>query len=203
MEKKKRKSPRHRARRWRLCVIGCLILLLSARLALFGVKKVENALYPIKYSEFVEYYADKYELDPLLVYAIIRTESGFDPAAHSNADAIGLMQITETAFHWLRAKIAPGEELTFESLYDPETNIRFGCYYWACCLERYDNDISTAAASYFSGWTTVDNLLDDSAYSHDHTTLHTYPYGGMEQYVNKIQKNYEAYQRLYAKNKEQ
>ena len=109
MEKKKRKSPRHRARRWRLCVIGCLILLLSARLALFGVKKVENALYPIKYSEFVEYYADKYELDPLLVYAIIRTESGFDPAAHSNADAIGLMQITETAFHWLRAKIAPGE----------------------------------------------------------------------------------------------
>ena len=115
MKKKKRKSPRHRTRRWRLCVIGCLILLLSARLALFGVKKVENALYPIKYSEFVEYYADKYELDPLLVYAIIRTESGFDPAAHSNADAIGLMQITETAFHWLRAKIAPGEELTFES----------------------------------------------------------------------------------------
>ena len=184
--------------RWLVGMAAIVMLILAARLSLLGVEKVENALYPRKYSEYVTYYADKYEMDPLLVYAIIRTESGFDPSAHSNADAVGLMQITETAFHWLHAKLAPAEDLSFESLYDPETNIRFGCYYWACCLERYDQDISTAAASYFSGWTTVDTLLQDSTYSSDGVTLHTFPYDGMEQYVHKILKNYEAYQKLYA-----
>lgn len=198
MAKRKRRQAKKRAIRWLIGVAAIVMLVIAARLSLFGVEKVENALYPRKYSEYVTYYADKYEMDPLLVYAIIRTESGFDPSAHSNADAVGLMQITETAFHWLHAKLAPGEDLSFESLYDPETNIRFGCYYWACCLERYDQDISTAAASYFSGWTTVDTLLQDSAYSSDGVTLHTFPYDGMEQYVHKILKNYEAYQKLYA-----
>lgn len=198
MAKRKRKQAKKRAMRWMAGVAAIVMLILAAQLSLFGVEKVENALYPRKYSEYVTYYAEKYEMDPLLVYAIIRTESGFDPSAHSNADAVGLMQITETAFHWLHAKLAPAEDLSFESLYDPETNIRFGCYYWACCLERYDQDISTAAASYFSGWTTVDTLLQDSAYSSDGVTLHTFPYDGMEQYVHKILKNYEAYQKLYA-----
>ena len=198
MAKRKRKQAKKRAMRWLVGMAAIVMLILAARLSLLGVEKVENALYPRKYSEYVTYYADKYEMDPLLVYAIIRTESGFDPSAHSNADAVGLMQITETAFHWLHAKLAPAEDLSFESLYDPETNIRFGCYYWACCLERYDQDISTAAASYFSGWTTVDTLLQDSAYSSDGVTLHTFPYDGMEQYVHKILKNYEAYQKLYS-----
>ena len=198
MAKRKRKQAKKRAMRWLVGVAAIVMLILAARLSLLGVEKVENALYPRKYSEYVTYYADKYEMDPLLVYAIIRTESGFDPSAHSNADAVGLMQITETAFHWLHAKLAPAEDLSFESLYDPETNIRFGCYYWACCLERYDQDISTAAASYFSGWTTVDTLLQDSTYSSDGVTLHTFPYDGMEQYVHKILINYEAYQKLYS-----
>lgn len=198
MAKRKRKQAKKRAMRWLVGMAAIVMLILAARLSLLGVEKVENALYPRKYSEYVTYYADKYEMDPLLVYAIIRTESGFDPSAHSNADAVGLMQITETAFHWLHAKLAPAEDLSFESLYDPETNIRFGCYYWACCLERYDQDISTAAASYFSGWTTVDTLLQDSTYSSDGVTLHTFPYDGMEQYVHKILKNYEAYQKLYS-----
>lgn len=201
MAKNKKQNSRYRrAGRWTGWIALLILLVLAVNLAMFGTKKLEDTLYPRKYSQYVEYYAGKYQMDPLLVYAIIRTESGFDPAAHSNADAIGLMQLTETAFHWLRAKIAPEEDLTFESLYDPETNIRFGCYYWACCLERYNEDISTAAAAYFSGWTTVDNLLDNAEYSSDGATLHTFPYNGMEQYVEKIQKNYSAYQKIYREN---
>ena len=197
MEKKKRKSPRHRARRWRLCVIGCLILLLSARLALFGVKKVENTLYPIKYSEFVEYYADKYELDPLLVYAIIRTESGFDPAAHSNADAIGLMQITETAFHWLRAKIAPGEELTFESLYDPETNIRYGTWYLGYLSRRFDGDATKIVCAYHAGQGNVDSWLKNPQYSSDGVTLDVIPTQDTATYASRVLRARDIYRKYY------
>lgn len=47
------------------------------------------AALPRKYSQQVEQWAAEYELDPLLVYAFIRTESGFDPAATSSVEARG------------------------------------------------------------------------------------------------------------------
>ena len=87
-----------------------------------------------------------------------RTESGFDPQATSTVDARGLMQMTEETFIWLRSKIAPDEGLLFANLYDPETSIRFGCYYLHLCMERYNGDVATAAAAYHSGWGTVDAL---------------------------------------------
>ena len=90
-----------------------------------------------EYEQLVEKWAAAYELDPLLVYAFIRTESGFDPQATSSVDARGLMQMTEETFLWMRSKIAPEEPLTFADLYDPDTAIRFGCYYLHLCMVRY------------------------------------------------------------------
>lgn len=174
-----------------------VILIAAGWFTTVGRQKLDNFFYPQKYTEYIYYYADKYQMDPLLICAIIQTESGFDPLARSDADALGLMQITETAFNWLRNKIAPAEEISFESLYDPETNIRFGCYYWACSLERYEGDVATAAASYFSGWTTVDDLLKNPEYSQDGVTLYAFPYDGMKRYVEKIQRNYLKYKEIY------
>lgn len=62
------------------------------------------------------------------------------------------MQMTEETFLWLRSKIAADEDLAFADLYDPDTSIRFGCYYLHLCLERYNGDVATAAAAYHSGW---------------------------------------------------
>ena len=116
-----------------------------------GLDRMEQAAYPQKYSEYVTYYADKYQIDPMMLYAVIRTESGFDPQAQSGVDARGLMQITEETFDWIKTKIAPEEDLVFEDLYQPETNIRFGSFYFTRCLQRYDGDLATAAAAYHSG----------------------------------------------------
>ena len=79
--------------------------------------RVEKTLYPCKYSALVEQYAAEYDLDPLLVYSFVRTESGFDPDATSSVEARGLMQMTEETFLWLRSKIAEGENVTFGDLY--------------------------------------------------------------------------------------
>lgn len=143
-------------------------------------------------------WAADYELDPLLVYAFIRTESGFDPQATSSVDARGLMQMTEETFLWMRSKIAPEEPLTFADLYDPDTAIRFGCYYLHLCMVRYKGDVSTAAAAYHSGWGTVDQLLQIEEHSADGETLQGFPYNQMHHYVNKITACYQTYQRLYA-----
>ena len=58
-------------------------------------RRVEQQLYPQKYTDLVEQYAAEYDLDPLLVYSFIRTESGFDAGATSSVNARGLMQMTE------------------------------------------------------------------------------------------------------------
>ena len=181
----------------RLVVLVCIAAVLLTALPPLA-READRLLYPRKYSRQVEQWAAEYELDPLLVYAFIRTESGFDPAATSSVEARGLMQMTEETFIWLRSKITPDEGLLFANLYDPETSIRFGCYYLHLCMERYNGDVATAAAAYHSGWGTVDALLQMEEHSADGETLQGFPYNQMNHYVKKITSCYARYQRIYA-----
>ena len=190
--------PKQQKRRLLLLAGLLLVFLLAVAGMRAGFARMDEGSYPQKYSEYVEYYAGKYSLDPLMLYAVIRTESGFDPDARSGVDARGLMQITEETFQWIKSRIAPDEEIAFEDLYDPETNIRFGSYYFTCCLERYQNDLATAAAAYHSGWGTVDALLSQTGYSQDGATLYDSPYVNMNWYMEKIRRSYARYQALYA-----
>lgn len=180
-------------------LLALLLVLLVAGTVLFTIfqDKIKRWEYPIEYPEYVTYYADKYDIDPLMLYAFIRTESNFNPRADSDAGARGLMQITEVTFDWIKSKIAPTEDLTFEDLYDPETNIRFGSYFVSYCLLRYQDDLATAAAAYHSGWGTVDDLLSQAEYSADGKTLDHYPYPQMRLYVKKITSSYQRYQEIY------
>lgn len=117
-------------------LLAVLVVLALAATLLFTVfrRQVDTMEYPCRYNEYVEYYAGKYNIDPLILYSFIRTESNFNPNAQSNVGARGLMQITEETFDWIKLKIAPSEDLTFDDLYDPETNIRFGTYFVSYCL---------------------------------------------------------------------
>ena len=193
-----KKAAPHRPAPIRALLAGLIVLALAAGL-LFTVfrRQVNTMKYPRRYSEYVEYYAGKYDIDPLILYSFIRTESNFNPNAQSNVGARGLMQITEETFDWIKTKIAPTEDLTFDDLYDPETNIRFGTYFVSYCLLRYHQDLATAAAAYHSGWGTVDDLLVQSEYSANGETLDHYPYPQMRQYVSKITHSYQRYQEIY------
>ena len=195
---KQRIRKQQRRRRRLLRLVSLFLVVIVAVCAVPPLcNRAEQFLYPRKYEQLVEKWATAYELDPLLVYAFIRTESGFDPQATSTVDARGLMQMTEETFIWLRSKIAPDESLTFDELYDPDVSIRFGCYYIHLCMERYGGDVATAAAAYHSGWGTVDNLLRMEEHSSDGQTLKGFPYNQMHHYVEKITASYAVYTRLY------
>lgn len=179
-------------------------VLLFAAICLLGVcfvkdvvRTLEEWSYPRTYEALVTQYAQQYGIDENMVFAVIRTESGFDPSAESSVGARGLMQITDETFAWIKSKIAPQEELTFDDLFDPAVNIRFGTYLLATCLARYDGDLSTAAAAYHSGIGLVDGLLKGEN-SQDGRTLTTFPYEQMNLYVHKINQSYQKYLALYA-----
>ena len=95
-------------------ILALLLVLALAGTLLFSAfrDKIEHWEYPQRFTEYVEYYAGKYGIDPMILYAFIRTESNFDPNADSDAGARGLMQITEVTFDWIKMKIAPKESLT-------------------------------------------------------------------------------------------
>ena len=156
-----------------------LSLVLAAALLLClptALRRIEEQIYPCRYAGVVEGYAAAYEMDPLLIYTFVRTESGFDPEAVSSVGARGLMQMTEETFEWIKTKIAPDEPLTFDDLFDPACAVRFGAYYLRLCLDRYGGDVATAAAAYHSGWGTVDSLLHHEDYTGDGKTLPSFPY---------------------------
>lgn len=184
-------------------VILLIVLILAAAgvgLYFAGKKAYESyiaAEHPIKYSEYVEKYADEYGLDKYVIYAFIKTESGFDPKAKSNIGARGLMQLMEVSFDWVKFRLGDGDEITYDDMFDPGSNIRYGTYLLHFLMDKY-GDLDTAAAAYFSGVGEVDGWLGNSEYSKDGVHLDKIPSKNAAHYISKINDAYSTYLRLYA-----
>jgi soluble lytic murein transglycosylase len=152
--------------------------------------------YPIKYDEFVTRYAIQYNQDPYLIYAVIRAESKFDPKAQSHRGAKGLMQLTARTGSW------GAESLKFESfnendLFDPETNIKLGCWYLAELNDEFDNNLRVVITAYNGGSGRVREWLQDQGIGSDGNNLDI-PYTETEKYVQRVLNDYSVYKKLYA-----
>lgn len=90
----------------------------------------ERAQHPLYYADTITAYADAQGLDPALVAAVILCESSYDPKAESRLGARGLMQLMPDTAEWVAHKLGEdGADYSFDNLYDPQTNIRFGTWY--------------------------------------------------------------------------
>lgn len=184
---------------------GCSFYgLLLAAAVLFGCVKLPELsrgyIYPEKYSEYVEKYARKYDVDKYLVYAVIKTESNFDPSAESEVGARGLMQLMEEAYDWVAYRMDDERELTYDCMFVPEYNIEYGTYLLMLLYNEY-GDEATALAAYHSGRGNVNGWLEDKALSENGKTLDDIPSAATKHYVSKVMKAYEAYNNLYNTNK--
>lgn len=157
----------------------------------------EKAKYKFLYKNLVETYANQSNVDPALVAAVIYNESRFEPKAVSSMGARGLMQIMEETGPWIAEKLNESDEYTFDSLFIPETNIRYGTWYLGFLSERFGGDLVKIAAGYHAGQGNVAKWLNNSAYSHDGWTLDVIPIPETEQYVRKVVNAYEIYTKHY------
>lgn len=190
-------------------VIIAVILVLSCAAAYFGYGLWKRAQYeyklsthPLGYSEYVEKYAEEYGLDKYVIYAFIKTESGFDPNARSNVGARGLMQLMEVSFDWVKFRLGDGDDVTFDDMFDPETNIRYGAYLVDYLTERF-GCTDTAAAAYFSGIGEVGEWLEDPDISSDGVHLDNIPSRNAAHYVNKINNALNTYYELYVQERKE
>jgi len=148
------------------------------------------------YYEYVMRYSALNDLHPALVFAVIRCESGFDHMAVSEAYARGLMQITEDTFEWARWRMGDDENRSFDEMFIPEVNIRYGTFILYLLLERFGGE-REAIAAYHAGWGSVRGWLEDGRYSHDGVTLYTTPFRRTNAYVYNVLSTRDIYLALY------
>jgi hypothetical protein len=101
---------------------------------------------PARLEHIVDEAAQRHDLDPALVNAVISTESGWNPQAISNKGAMGLMQLI------------PGtaERFGVGNPFDPAQNIDGGTAYLKALLDRYNGDLTKSLAAYNAGERAVD-----------------------------------------------
>ena len=113
--------------------------------------------YPLRYAHGVRVHAQRNDLDPALVAAVIYTESRFRPHARSSAGAIGLMQLLPETAQGV-ADLTNGSRFVVADLDDPDINIRYGCRYLRRLRELYrgrPNSLDLALAAYNAGQANV------------------------------------------------
>jgi hypothetical protein len=95
--------------------------------------------------QLVEQTANRFQVDPELVRAIVQVESGYDPKAVSSKGAQGLMQLVP----------ATAERFGVENPFDPKQNLEGGVNYLKYLLNRFGGDLNLSLAAYNAGEQTV------------------------------------------------
>lgn len=176
-----------------------LLLVLAAAVAValvrFGLDRYYRQAYPMKYETLIDAACAEKKLDRALVYAVVRTESGFNPQAVSPVGARGLMQLMPDAFDWVRMRQGrPPDDQTL--LFDPATNIDCGTDMLRMFLDEFDSP-ENALCAYHAGRGSVMKWLSNPDYAPDGATVTNIPFADTSAYVNKVLKTVEIYRKLY------
>ena len=181
--------------KYKIMICTVIVVLIVTILFVLFKDKLLKILYPKTYSEIISVYAEEYDVEENLIYAVIKAESNFDDDAVSNKGATGLMQLmNETA-----EEVAQNESIEFvsnDSLYNPEINIQIGVTYFANLLEIFGN-VAIALAAYNAGMGTVQSWIDDGIIKADGSDIENIPYKDTNMYVRKILNDYEIYIKIY------
>lgn len=179
-----------------LLILLIIILIVLVCFKGFNIEeKIMLYLYPTKYEEYVYKYSEELNIDPLLTFAIIKTESNFDANIESKSGAIGLMQLMDKTAQEQAEKLKI--EYTKEMLYDPEVNLELGLNYFNMLLDYYNQNYVLAFTAYNAGLGNVQKWIKEGTIKKDGSDIENIPFKETNMYVRKIIRNYEIYKELY------
>ena len=124
-------------------------------------------------NDFIQTAATEHGIDPLLIKAIIKAESNFDPTAVSPKGAQGLMQLMP----------ATAKDLQIADPFDPLENIVGGAKYLRFLLDSYEGDVELSLAAYNAGPGNVKNAIPN--------------FPETKTYVAKVLDNYQSYRAIW------
>lgn len=169
----------------------------QATLDNYHVTEQADGTLRVTWQDHIEKYAVQYNLQPAFVMAIIRNESSFRTNAESSVGARGLMQLMPDTAEWIAGKL-DDHSYSFDSMWDAETNIRYGCWYLGYLTRLFHGDAELVSAAYHAGQTTVTQWLSDRTKSPDGVSLDLAKLsdGPTKQYIGRVTQTYGIYQTL-------
>ena len=181
---------------WELALLAAVAAAALA-FARFGFGRYYERAYPMDYAALIDAACEERGLDRALVYAVVRTESGFRAHAESEVGARGLMQLMPDAYDWVRMRTGAGEgPVDYDSLFDPETNIACGTAMLRLLLDEFET-VENALAAYHAGWGSVKEWLRNPDYAPDGKNLAHIPFEDTRGYVAKVKRTMDVYRKLY------
>lgn len=177
----------------RRIVLFIVIIVFSFGFRNYFIKQFEQLLYPQRYQKLVFSASEIYKVDPPIIFSMIRAESGFYPYAKSRKNAKGLMQLSENTWSHACKQL----KLENEKIYDKESNIRAGTWYFSGLLDEFQDE-KLAILAYNAGPTNVrewqrQGLLEGSDFE-----TWKIPYRESELYLMKVLQYKNKYLEIYS-----
>jgi len=157
--------------------------------AIFTIAKVKywddvELRFPLSYSDKIQQNAELQDLNPVILYGLIRRESAFNKDARSPSGARGLMQIMPRTGMQI-AKDLKERWSGKNSLYDPVKNLKYGSYYYQKLLNQFNGHYALALAAYNAGPNRVKRWLPDESVPAD-IWIETIPFRETREYVATV-----------------
>lgn len=183
-----RRYPTRRFRR----LIGLIAAGVAAWALVWG--SLHRAL-PMAYRGTIEAAAAKNGLQPDLVAAVIRVESGYRSDVESPHGAIGLMQVMPQTAAWIHSRAGIGGDPP--DLYDPGQNIALGTWYLGYLCRRYRGTLVVALAAYNGGPTVADRWLEEGRIRLGGSRVNDIPYPETRHFVVRVLRFRRLYHLVY------
>ena len=147
-------------------------------------------VYPLHYYNYVQKYSQ--DENPIIIQAIIKEESHFNPGAKSPVGAVGLMQLMPATAN----EIANAYGLP-NNLYNPEYNIHLGCLYYGKMRKSLNDKDMSAIMAYNGGWAAVTRWKNKLNYDDIDDFVEKIPYPETQDYLKKVLRSYWNYSNIY------
>ena len=159
---------------------------------------LQRLVYPIYYANLIVPEAQAANIDPMIIFSLMRAESLFDGAVTSSAAAGGLMQIIPPTGEQIASDLR-WSNYQQSDLYRPFISVKFGVYY----LRRYgldflDGDMYAAWAAYNGGPGNAQRWKENSNGDTD-LFVENISLGETRLYIDRLREYLDWYQRLYRK----
>lgn len=154
--------------------------------------------HPRPFADLIDGYEDSHGVPDLLAFAVMQTESRFNPGATSWAGARGLIQLMPATAKGVAKKV--GVDIEPDDLYDPATNLNLGMHYLAGLVERYGGGagaVALAIPSYNAGAGAVDKWLRERGGWELDLFIEAIPYDETRKYTQSVFGRWWAYRWIY------
>ena len=157
--------------------------------------RVLRVIFPFPWRHIIEAEAREFGIDPYLLAAVIRQESGFRRAVVSPAGAWGLMQLMPGTARMTASRL--GLPWRKGLLTVPGANVHIGAAHLAMLLRRYRGRVTRALAAYNAGGRPVSRWVRNPGAADAFWFVEEIPYPETRGYVRSVMRNRAVYEALY------